>query len=70
MQAADKAEQAYALLEQGVQAAREFDARSLQELVDTAQRERPQVQALVRECREQSATALVSPAPAPPAASG
>ncbi len=65
VQAADKAEQAYGLLEQGVAAARDLDARRLQELVDTVQRERPRVEALVRQCREQSAAALVQPAPAP-----
>ena len=64
VRAADKAEQAYALLEQGVAAARDLDARGLQELVDTVQRERPQVEALVRQCREQSATALAQPTPA------
>lgn len=63
LQAADEAEQAYGLLEQGVAAARDLDARRLQELVDTVQRERPQVEALVRACREQAAAALASPAP-------
>ncbi len=63
LRAADEAEQAYAVLEQGVAAARDLDARRLQELVDTVQRERPQVEALVRACREQAAAALASPAP-------
>ena len=63
LRAAEAAEQAYAVLEQGVAAARDLDARRLQELVDTVQRERPQVEALVRACREQAAAALVSPAP-------
>ena len=63
LRAADEAEQAYAVLEQGVAAARDLDARRLQELVDTVQRERPEAEALVRACREQAGAALASPAP-------
>ena len=62
---ADEAEQAYALVEQGVAAARDLDARRLQELVDTVQREQSQVQTLVRQCREQSEGERVQPAPRP-----
>ena len=63
LQAAERAEQAYALLEQGVTAARDLDARALADLVDQVQRERPQVEALVQACREAAGDAVVQPTP-------
>ena len=63
LQAAERAEQAYALVEQGVAAARELDARELADLVDEVQQQRPQVQALVDACRAAAADAVVQPRP-------
>lgn len=63
LQAADRAEQAYALLERGVTAARDLDARALADLVDQVQQQRPEVQALVERCRAAAATAVVQPSP-------
>ena len=63
LQSAERAEQAYALLEQGVTAARDLDARALADLVDQVQRERPQVEALVQACREAAGDAVVQPTP-------
>lgn len=51
LQAVDKAEVAYGVLDQAVAAARELDARRLQELVDQVQQERRQTEALVEACR-------------------
>lgn len=63
LQSAERAEQAYALLERGVTAARDLDARALADLVDQVQRERPQVEALVQACREAAGDAVVQPTP-------
>ncbi len=63
LQAAEQAEQAYALVEQGVTAARELDARGLADLVDQVQRQRPEAQAQVDACRSAAATSVVEPAP-------
>ena len=63
LQAAERAEQAYALVEQGVTAARELDARGLADLVDQVQQERPEVQALVDACRAAAGEAVVQPRP-------
>lgn len=65
LQAAEQAEQAYALVERGVAAARELDARGLADLVDEVQRQRPEAQAQVDACRSAAATTAVEPAPAP-----
>ena len=65
LQAAERAEQAYALVEQGVTAARELDARGLADLVDQVQQQRPEAPALLDACRAAAATAVVEPAPAP-----
>ena len=63
LQAAEQAEQAYALVEQGVAAARELDARGLADLVDEVQRRRPEVQALLEACRTAASRGIVEPAP-------
>lgn len=63
LQAAERAEQAYALVEQGVTAARELDARGLADLVDQVQQQRPEVQALVDACRAAAGDAVVQPRP-------
>jgi len=63
LEAAERAEQAYALVEQGVKAARDLDARGLADLVDEVQRQRPEVQALVEACREAAGDAVVQPTP-------
>lgn len=63
LQAAERAEQAYALVEQGVAAARELDARALADLVDEVQQQRPEVQALVDTCRAAAGEAVVQPGP-------
>lgn len=65
VQAADRAEQAYGLLERGAAAARDLDARALAELVDEVQQQRPEVQALVEQCRAAAARAVVEPSPTP-----
>lgn len=61
LQAAERAEQAYALVERGVTAARDLDARELADLVDEAQRQRPEVQSLVEACRSAATDAVVQP---------
>ena len=63
LQAAERAEQAYALVEQGVAAARELDARGLADLVDQVQQQRPEVQGLVDACRAAAGNAVVQPRP-------
>ena len=63
LEAAERAEQAYALVEQGVTAARELDARGLADLVDEVQRQRPEVQARVDACRAAAGDAVVQPRP-------
>lgn len=71
VQAADRADEAYALVEKGVRAARNLDARGLADLVAQVQRDRPQVQQLIAECRTavaaraltSSGSALPSPVP-------
>lgn len=65
VQAAERAEVAYMILEEGVAAARDLDARRLADLVDRAQQERPQVEALVRQCQQATGDAIVNPAPTP-----
>lgn len=65
VQAAERAEVAYLILEEGVAAARDLDARRLAELVDRAQQERPEVEALVRQCQQATGDAIVNPAPTP-----
>ena len=65
VQLADRTEQAYALLDRGVTAARDLDARALADLVDEVQQNRPEVAALVSRCRSQAADAVVEPAPTP-----
>ncbi len=63
LQAAEQADEAYALVEEGVVAARNLDARALADLVDRAQRSRPEVQALLDACRAEAAGAPPAPAP-------
>ncbi len=65
LQAADRADDAYALVQQGVQAARDLDARALADLVDQVQQQRPQVQALIADCRAAAADTVLQPAPTP-----
>lgn len=65
LQAANKAEDAYGLVEKGVAAARGLDARALADLVDQAQRQRPEVQRLIDACRAAAQTAVVEPSPTP-----
>lgn len=63
VQAADEADRAYALLERGIKAARDVDAGALADIVAEVQQKRPGVQSLVRQCRQQAAATVVSPAP-------
>lgn len=63
LEAAERAEQAYALVERGVTAARDLDARGLADLVDEVQQQRPEVQALVDACRTAAGNAVVQPSP-------
>lgn len=63
LQAVDQAEVAYRILDDAVTAARELDARRLQELVDQVQQERARTQTLVGACRAQAAAALGRPTP-------
>ncbi len=66
VQAADKADEAYALLERGVRAARDLDARGLADLVEQVQQQRPEVERLVTECRTAAGEVITEPAtPAP-----
>lgn len=62
LQAAEQADEAYALVEEGVVAARNLDARALADLVDRAQRSRPEVQALLDACRAEAGGAPPAPA--------
>ena len=72
VEAAEKAERAYDVVEEGLTALRTTDARKLADLVDTLQDEEPQVRALVDQCREAAANGIVtpdlSPGGSPPAA--
>lgn len=63
VQVADRTEEAYALLDRGVLAARDLDAGGLADLVDEVQRLRPQVQELVEQCRSAARDSVVEPAP-------
>ena len=63
LEAAGRAPRAYALVEQGVTAGRELDARGLADLVDRVQRQRPEAQALVDACRTAAGEAVVQPPP-------
>ena len=65
VQAAERADDAYALVERGVKAARDLDAGALADLVDEVQRQRPEVQALIAECQQQTGDRIVNPGPTP-----
>ena len=65
VQAANRANDAYALVDRGVRAARDLDARALADLVAEVQRERPQVQQLIAQCQAAAGNQLVSPGPSP-----
>ncbi len=56
LQVADQAQVAFGILQDAAAAARELDARRLQELVNQAQQERDRTQALISACRDLSAT--------------
>ena len=61
VEAAEKAERAYDVVEEGLNALRTTDARKLADLVDTLQDEEPQVRALVDQCRDAAANGIVTP---------
>ena len=63
LRTADKADVAYQILDDAVAAARELDARRLQELVDRVQKERAGTETLARACRAQAGTAVTDRAP-------
>lgn len=60
---ADQVEAVYKILDRAMAAARDLDAAGLQELVETAKTQRPQVEELVRRCREQVSLPVGTPTP-------
>lgn len=62
VQAAEQAETAYDVLDRAVTAVRELDARQLADVVDAAQTERAETEALVDACRAAAGDQLVEPA--------
>ena len=62
VQAAEQAETAYDVLDQAVTAVRELDARQLADVVDAAQTERAETEALVDACQDAAGQQLVEPA--------
>ncbi len=62
VQAAEQAETAYDVLDRAVTAVRELDARQLADVVDAAQTERAETEALVDACRTAAGEQLVEPA--------
>ena len=62
VQAAEQAETAYAVLDQAVTAVRELDARQLADVVDAAQTERSETEALIDACRTAAGEQVVEPA--------
>lgn len=65
VQAAEQAESAYDVLDRAVTAVRELDARQLADVVDAAQTERAETEALVDACRAAAGTQLLDPVPTP-----
>jgi len=63
VQAAEKAETAYGVLDRAVTAVRELDARQLADVVDAAQTERAETEALVDACRAAAGEQLLEPVP-------
>ena len=71
LEVADEAEQVYGDLRNAATAARDFDARELQRILDQLQAAQPRVETLSTECRDSSADrlgdgTLVSPLPVTP----
>lgn len=66
VEAAEKAELAFDVLQDAASAVRDLDARRLAEVVDLAQAEQTEVDRLVNECRSQAGTQLLEPTPQPP----
>lgn len=62
VEAAEQAETAYDVLDRAVTAVRELDARQLADVVDAAQTERAETEALVDACRAAAGDQLVEPA--------
>ena len=56
---ADQAEQAFTVFDEAVDAARSFDARRLQEVVDDVQQLRPRVEELADGCRDRAGQDLL-----------
>lgn len=65
VEAAERAEVAYQILESGVAAARELNPQGVADAVARAQQERAQVEALIQQCRQAATDAAVNPAPTP-----
>lgn len=65
VQAADRADSAYATLERASKAATNLDAAALADVLGQVQQQRPEVQALVQQCREQAAAVGRGPTPSP-----
>ena len=65
VEAAEKAELAFDVLQDAASAVRDLDARRLAEVVDLAQTEQEVVDRLVSECRAQSGNQLLEPAGEP-----
>lgn len=63
VEAAEKAELAFDVLQDAASAVRDLDARRLAEVVDLAQSEQPEVDRLVSACREAAGTRLLEPSP-------
>lgn len=63
VQAAEEAETAYGVLDRAVEAVRQLDARALADVVDVAQVERTEIEALVDECRAAAGEQIVQPEP-------
>jgi len=62
VEAAEQAETAYDVLDRAVTAVRELDARQLADVVDAAQTERAETEALVDACQAAAGEQLVEPA--------
>lgn len=66
VQAAEKAEVAYDVLDRAATAVRDFDARALADVVDQAQVEREETEQLVDACQAAAGTQLLEPVPTTP----
>ena len=63
VEAAEKAEFAYDVLQDAASAVRDLDARRLAEVVDLAQTEQAEVDRLISACREAAGSSLLEPDP-------